>query len=182
LAVLSLLSDVADEQPLICVVDDQESLDRVSAQTLAFVRRRLDAESVGLVFVVRTPSGDPSRASSVNSSTGALEPTSVEVDLDNEQVELRDDLQDAAHPRRRVVPTLAGHATRVAVAVHDREHGRDASGHGLDARDHPGVGEVPSISPDGLHQPRCLREGRDCRLPGPRPALDPLVAARASER
>jgi hypothetical protein len=108
LAVLSLLSDVADEQPLICVVDDQESLDRVSAQTLAFVRRRLDAESVGLVFVVRTPSGDPSRASSVNSSTGALEPTSVEVDLDNEQVELRDVLQDAAHPSRRVVPALPG--------------------------------------------------------------------------
>ena len=53
LAVLSLLADVAEEQPLVCVVDDAQWLDRVSAQTLAFVARRLLAERVGLVFGVR---------------------------------------------------------------------------------------------------------------------------------
>src|ERR1700716_3763652 len=36
LAVLSLLSDVAEEQPLICLVDDAQWLDRASAQGLAF--------------------------------------------------------------------------------------------------------------------------------------------------
>ncbi|HEY6758897.1 MAG TPA: AAA family ATPase, partial [Baekduia sp.] len=56
LAVLSLLSDAAEGQPLLCVVDDAQWLDRVSAQTLAFVARRLLAEPIALVFAVREPS------------------------------------------------------------------------------------------------------------------------------
>jgi DNA-binding CsgD family transcriptional regulator len=58
LAALSLLSDAAEEQPLVCVVDDVQWLDAASAQALAFVARRLGAESVGLVFAERAPSGE----------------------------------------------------------------------------------------------------------------------------
>lgn len=53
LAALGLLSDAAEEQPLLCLIDDVQWLDRASAQALAFVGRRLGAESVGLVFGVR---------------------------------------------------------------------------------------------------------------------------------
>jgi len=56
LAVLSLLAEVAETAPLICLVDDAQWLDQVSVQTLAFVARRLLAEPIGLVLAVREPS------------------------------------------------------------------------------------------------------------------------------
>src|SRR5438067_1450811 len=52
LATLSLLANVADERPLLCLVDDAQWLDTVSAQVLAFVSRRLEAESVAIVLAV----------------------------------------------------------------------------------------------------------------------------------
>src|SRR5579872_4824637 len=58
LAVLSLLVDAAEEQALVCIVDDAQWLDRVSVQTLAFVARRLLAERVGLVFGLRESGGE----------------------------------------------------------------------------------------------------------------------------
>ena len=50
---LSLLAEAAEEGPLVCLVDDAHWLDRVSAQTLAFVARRLLAERLALVVAVR---------------------------------------------------------------------------------------------------------------------------------
>jgi DNA-binding CsgD family transcriptional regulator/tetratricopeptide (TPR) repeat protein len=52
-AMLGLLSEAAEERPLVCLVDDAQWLDQVSAQALAFAGRRLLAEPVALVFAVR---------------------------------------------------------------------------------------------------------------------------------
>ncbi|WP_223407365.1 ATP-binding protein [Occultella gossypii] len=53
LAILNLLAEVAEEEPLLCLVDDAQWLDEASAQVLAFVARRVGAERLALMFGVR---------------------------------------------------------------------------------------------------------------------------------
>jgi DNA-binding CsgD family transcriptional regulator len=57
LGVLNRLSFAAAERPLVCLIDDAQWLDRVSAQTLAFAAHRLDADPVAVVFAIRDPIG-----------------------------------------------------------------------------------------------------------------------------
>jgi AAA ATPase domain len=58
LAALSLLADAANEQPLLCVIDDAQWLDRASAQAMGFVACRLFAEQAALVVATREPGGE----------------------------------------------------------------------------------------------------------------------------
>jgi hypothetical protein len=58
LGTLTLFALTADEQPLVCIVDDAQWLDHASAQILGFVARRLLAERIALVCATRAGSGD----------------------------------------------------------------------------------------------------------------------------
>jgi DNA-binding CsgD family transcriptional regulator len=61
LAGLNLMAAVSEQQPLLCLVDDEQWLDQASAEVLGFVGRRVLAEPIGLVFAARTaaPGRDP---------------------------------------------------------------------------------------------------------------------------
>ncbi|WP_440070023.1 AAA family ATPase [Streptosporangium sp. OZ121] len=59
LATLNLLAEIAEEQPLLCLVDDAQWLDEVSAQVLAFVARRVAAERIALLFALRDAGDGP---------------------------------------------------------------------------------------------------------------------------
>jgi DNA-binding CsgD family transcriptional regulator len=58
LATLTLFAEVAEQQPLACLVDDAQWLDHASAQVLGFVARRLLAEPIAVVCTARTGAGD----------------------------------------------------------------------------------------------------------------------------
>jgi hypothetical protein len=81
LAVLSLLSGVAGERPLICLVDDAQWLDRASAQALGFAARRLAADPVGLVFAARDPG--PELAGLPELAIGGLQDDDAQALLDS---------------------------------------------------------------------------------------------------
>ncbi|MEV4173319.1 AAA family ATPase [Nonomuraea sp. NPDC049709] len=83
LAVLTLLADVAGKEPLVCLIDDAQWLDLVSAQTLAFVARRLLAEPIGLVLAVREPGLRPELAGLPQLAVGRLTDNDARALLDS---------------------------------------------------------------------------------------------------
>src|SRR4051812_12699313 len=73
LAALTLFAQVAEERPLLCLVDDAQWLDAATSQVLGFIARRLLAESVAIVFTVREPSDERELADLPGLSLGGLQ-------------------------------------------------------------------------------------------------------------
>jgi DNA-binding CsgD family transcriptional regulator len=72
MAVLTLLSDAADDAPVLCVIDDAQWLDHGSSRVLSFVARRVGDERVGVLFGVREPSVASELAALPSLSVGGL--------------------------------------------------------------------------------------------------------------
>jgi DNA-binding CsgD family transcriptional regulator len=83
LATLSLLSELARERPLVCVVDDAQWLDQASAQALAFVARHLAAAPAAVIFAVRHPGDQPGLTGLPEFQLGALADSDARALLDS---------------------------------------------------------------------------------------------------
>jgi DNA-binding CsgD family transcriptional regulator len=96
LAVLTLLADAAEQQPLVCLLDDAQWLDRASAQVLGFVARRLAAESVVIIFARREALELPELAGVTELAVGPLRDADARALLDSA---LPDRLDDSVRDR-----------------------------------------------------------------------------------
>ncbi|WP_369226975.1 AAA family ATPase [Streptomyces sp. R39] len=126
LAVLGLLTEVAAEQPLFCLVDDAQWLDRVSQQTLAFVARRVLAEPLALVFASREQRGRDDLAGLPELTLDGLDDTDARALLDaaaNGPVDGR--------IRDRVLAEARGNPLALLELPHDLVEAEPADGLGL---------------------------------------------------
>ncbi|HEY3503429.1 MAG TPA: AAA family ATPase [Actinocatenispora sp.] len=102
LAVLSLLSELAEDGPLLCLVDDAHGLDPASAQALLFAARRLGTEGVVMVFAARDTESAFTGSGLPELRLGGLDPSAATMLLDEHDQDLAPDL------RRRVLTEAGG--------------------------------------------------------------------------
>jgi DNA-binding CsgD family transcriptional regulator len=173
LAVLSLLSETAEQHPLLCVVDDAQWLDQTSALTLAFVSRRLLAEPVGIVFAAREPGQELHRLPELevrgvrNGDARALLSSAVRFKLD-------------AHVRERIIAETRGNPLALLELPRGLTATQLAGGFGL-----LGAQALSGqIEKSFVRRLEALSEDarRLLLLAAAEPVGDPLLLLRASER
>jgi DNA-binding CsgD family transcriptional regulator len=128
LAALSLLSDVAADAPLVCVLDDAQWLDRASARALAFVARHLAAKPVALAFGMRQPGGEQALAGLPELQVGALTDVDAQALLDSTVIGPLDE-----RVRDRIVAETRGNPQALLEWSHGVVPAELAGGFGLPA-------------------------------------------------
>lgn len=134
LATLTLLAEFAEEGPVLCVVDDAQWLDRSTAQSLAFVARRLRAEAVALVFAERAPSKDLAGVEELK--VGGLADGDARALLESVVTGPLDE-----RVRDRIVAETQGNPLALLELPHGLTHAELAGGFGL-ATDAPVSGQI----------------------------------------
>ena len=142
LAALTLFAEVAEERPLLCLVDDAQWLDAATSQVLGFIARRLLAESVAIVFTVREPSDERELGDLPKLSLGGLRDDDARVLLSSVIPGRLDD-----RVRDRLVAEARGNPLALVELPRGRSTGELAGGFVL-----PGTGTLPSQIEDHFRQ------------------------------
>jgi hypothetical protein len=121
LATLTLLTDAAEEQPVLCVTDDVQWLDRASQELLAFVARRLLADRVGMVFALR----DGEEGAEALSRFPELHVAALPSDVGRELFEVAAGGQVTEPVSRRVLAEVGGHPLTLIELGRELKEGRD---------------------------------------------------------
>jgi DNA-binding CsgD family transcriptional regulator len=142
LAALTLLAEIAEERPLLCLVDDAHWLDGTTIQVLGFIARRLLAEAVAVVFTVREPSDERELIDLPELSLGGLQDDDARALL---AAVIPGALDDRV--RDRLVAETRGNPLALVELPRGRSTGELAGGFGL-----PGAGTLPNRIEDRFRE------------------------------
>jgi hypothetical protein len=133
IATLTLLADVAEQQPLACIVDDAHWLDQASVQIIGFVGRRLLAERIALVCAVRTGIGDDVLVGLPELFVGGLGERDARATGSSPRAAAIPSRCSSCHvtPRSRIWPSMSARRTRRRWRTRSRRPTRGASTHSL---------------------------------------------------
>ena len=173
MATLGLLSDLATERPIVCVVDDAQWLDQASAQALAFVARHLAAAPAAVIFAVRSPADEQGLAGLPEFQLRGLADADAGTLLDSMPIGPLDE-----RVRDRIIAEARGNPQALLEMLRGLTPGDLAGGFGL-----PGVVPTPSRIQEGYqHQLALLPPATQLLLlvAAAEPAGDALLVWRAA--
>ena len=173
MATLGLLSDLATERPIVCVVDDAQWLDQASAQALAFVARHLAAAPAAVIFAVRSPADEQGLAGLPEFQLRGLADADARTLLDSMPIGPLDE-----RVRDRIIAEARGNPQALLELLRGLTPGELAGGFGL-----PGVVPTPSRIQEGYqHQLALLPPATQLLLlvAAAEPAGDALLVWRAA--